>query len=125
MPHAYTKSCITGARQQQLGRWSFERAGSASTTFTDALDELDPAQDPADPEAAQKPREPGAGRRRLRSSERNTDDGCRRPHDTPGVVASDGQAGGTARPVLTAQTSLAKRRALEWEQRMKVCARIA
>ena len=92
---------------------AFDGAGSASTAFTDALEEFDTLPDP----------DSAAGQTLTAAAAV--------PADTASDVAPaasvaekalepDGQAGKAMRPVLTAQRSNAKQRALEWEQRMKV-----
>ena len=77
---------------------AFESAASGSTAFTDAMEALDPA---TDPEAAT----PDLDSEAAALAE-----------DAP---QGEGRVAGLA---LSTQTSLARRRALEWEQRMKVTA---
>ena len=117
----YTSHVFTmQIRGNSVRSLAFSRNGSASTAFTDALEELDSASEASTPlqGAALQPDIPPVI---LGTDEKAA------AHVSPAVPASpsavgaaDGQPGETPQRRLTAQTSLARQRALEWEQRMKV-----
>ena len=112
---------VRGNSQRSL---TFESAASGSTAFTDALEALDPALDPEAAAAASVPRSPASPASAAAQKPANA-----ATSEAGEVMAGEQDAsrgeGGAAAAVLTSPTSMARRRAQEWEQRLKVSVRFA